>query len=269
MFYCSRHQSQVPANNMRLSLILLTMLILLNLTACGKKGALIYPDMLVPASPAAFSAMQSGNTIKIAFTIPDKDRAGRKVKDIVGVKVFKLESPSGQAPVCRDCTGYTHFKTLFSRIPGDVQIYGNLAVMLDGNVGQGGGYTYKAAAFTGEGVDGEATLPLHVNMQQLPQPPVLKIVPTPTELRLEFTGGTPADKNMLLGYNLYRKQKGGVWSYLPLNTKPLTETVFTDRGLDRREKYLYVVKSIMRSPADQVFESLSSNEVEGVLKDEE
>lgn len=34
------------------------------LTACGKKGALIYPDMLVPAAPSAVSAQQSGTTMK-------------------------------------------------------------------------------------------------------------------------------------------------------------------------------------------------------------
>ena len=248
--------------------ILLLIMISLLLTACGKKGALIYPDMLVPAPPASFRAMQTGDNIKISFGIPDKDRAGRKVKDIAGVKIFKLESPSGQSPACRDCTGYTLFKTFYSEIPGDVQRYGSLAVMLDGNVVQGRGYTYKVVAFTKEGVNGEAAVPQHVTMQQFSQPPVLKIIPTPTELRLEFTG-VVSPGNMLMGYNLYRKHKGDVWPYLPLNARPLTEKVFTDTGLDRRVRYVYVVKSLVRLSNNQIVESSPSNEEEGILKDED
>lgn len=238
------------------------------LTACGKKGALIYPDMLVPASPASFSALQSGDMVKISFAVPDKDRAGRKVMDIAGVKVFKLESPSGQAPVCRDCPGYILFKTFYPEIPGNIQRYGSLAVMLDGNVEKGREYSYKAAAFTKEGIDGEVTAPLHVAMVQPLQPPVLRIISSPTELRLEFTGETGA-AGKLLGYNLYRKQRSDVWPYLPLNAKPVTDTYFADTGLDRRERYLYVVKSVHRLSTGQIIESLPSHEVEAGLKDEE
>lgn len=268
-FLCFLQPLLHPAllNNMR-HIPLLILVPLLLLTACGKKGPLIYPEMLVPEPPASFSAMQSGDNIKISLAIPDKDRAGRKMRDIEGVKVLKLESPSGQVPVCRDCTGYTLFKTFHSDMPGDTQRFGRQAVMLDGNVQQGREYTYKAVAFTKEGMDGETSAPQHVTMQQPSQPPALKIIPTPTELRLEFAGGVSSG-NVLVGYNLYRKQKGEVWPYLPINAKPLTETVFTDTGLDRRVKYLYMVKSLIRLSTNQIVESLPSNEVEGVLKDEE
>lgn len=248
--------------------IALLLMISLLLTACGKKGALIYPDMLVPASPGSFSAMQSGDHVKLSFALPNKDRAGRRVHDIAGAKIFRLESPSGQAPVCRNCTGYELFRTFYPEIPGDARQYGSLVVMLDGNVRQEREYTYKAVAFTRDGIDGEATAPLHVAMAPLPPPPSLRITPTITELRLEFKGGVPAGST-LVGYNLYRKQKGEPWPYLPLNAKPLAAAEFVDTGLDRRETYHYVARSVLRLPTNQTVESLPSNEVEGILKNDE
>lgn len=238
------------------------------LTGCGKKGALIYPDMLVPAPPSPLKVIQSGDNIKISFAIPEKDLAGRKMKDIAGVKMFKLELPSGQYPACPDCAGFTLFKVFYPEIADETQRYGSLAVVLDGGVVQGRGYSYKAAAFTREGLEGKAAVSQHITMQKPSQPPVLRIMSTPTELRLEFAGEVPPGSK-LLGYNLYRKQKGEVWPYLPLNSKPLTQTVFADTGLDRRMIYHYMAKSLIRLPTNEIIESLASNEVEGILKDED
>ena len=83
-------------------------------TACGRKGPLIYPDMLVPAAPAAVTAQQSGSAVKLQFALPDKDRAGRPVKGVAGVKISKRSTEADQKEVCRSCTtDYRLFRTLY------------------------------------------------------------------------------------------------------------------------------------------------------------
>jgi predicted small lipoprotein YifL len=242
--------------------------ILLTLSACGKKGPLIYPDMLVPAAPSDVSAQQSGNNVRLAFTLPTKDRAGRPHTDVAGVKIVKRDSLSGQDPGCTACTSdFTQFKKWFTDIPGDVQTFGKRVVLLDGAVLGGRSYTYKVTAFTKDDLDGAVSVPVTANVVQPPLPPVLRAVSQPTEVTLEFTG-LPLE-GTFMGYSLYRAVKGEQFSYLPHVGSLLKENHFTDMGLERGVVYLYAARTVVKLSSGALVESGLSNEIEGKLKDDE
>lgn len=239
-------------------------------TACGRKGPLIYPDMLVPAAPAAVTALQSGSAVKLLFSLPDKDRAGRPVLGVAGVKISRRAVEADQRDICRSCTAdYRLFRTLYlDHLPADTQRFGNRLILLDSDVRVGNIYSYSIVPFTAEGVEGATSAISDVRIGAPLPAPALKIESYPTEIRLEFSL-PPQIAGRLLGYNLYRRPVTAVRSYEPYNREPLKGSTYVDAGLERGVRYRYSARALMVLPAGDVAESIESQEVEGMLKDDE
>jgi len=240
------------------------------ISACGKKGPLIYPDLLVPAAPSGVSAQQFGNSIKLSFVLPSKDLAGRNFAGLSGVTIIKRDEPAGQSPGCSTCTtDFSLFRKLnLDLLPPDTRRYGNLLVLLDGAVQTGRAYTYRVSAVTADNQDGALSAPVTALMATAPLPPVLQAVSQPTEIQLEFAGVTPGE-GVIAGYNVYRALKGETFPFQPLNREPLADNRFTDVGLERGTTYIYGARTVVKLPSGGSVESGISNEVEGRLKDDE
>lgn len=245
-------------------------LFILLVSGCGKKGALIYPDLLVPAAPTHLSVGQFGPGMKIAFKLPDKDKAGQSLSDLAGVKVFRREMFAAQDTGCSSCANdFKLFKAMYvDHIDASVRLYGRLFVLLDSDVKPDMEYAYKVLVFTRGNVDGESSIPVSVSMVQIPPPPVLQAVSAPTEVKLEFAGLSPLEGG-LAGYNLYRWVKGESLPLIALNKEPLVINSFTDTGLERGVLYIYAVRMVVRLPKGEMVESMLSNEVEAGLRDDE
>jgi predicted small lipoprotein YifL len=253
---------------MRKLIFLLSVMVILN--ACGKKGPLIYPDLLVPAAPAEVAAQQMGASMKLSFVLPSRDRAGRNLTGLAGVKILKRDEPSGQTSVCSTCTAdFALFRILnIEPLPSDVLRSGSLVQLLDGEVQVGRSYSYSVSAYTGDQQTGVASAPVKADMVILPPPPVLQALSQPTEINLEFAGQAP-QVGSIAGYNLYRTAKGEAFSLLPMNREPLSGNSFVDQELERSVTYVYGVRMVVRLPAGGRAESALSNEVEARLKDDE
>ncbi len=239
-------------------------------SGCGRKGPLIYPDMLVPAAPAAVTAQQSGSAVKLQFVIPDKNRAGRPVRDVAGVKISRRTTEADQADVCPSCMNdYRLFQTLYvEHLPANAQRYGNLVVVIDGDVSAGSTYSYSVLPFTTGNVDGASAQTGAVSVVAALPAPLLKIESLPTELKLQIS--LPFQiRGTLLGYNLYRSVVAAAQSYQPLNRKPVENGEYVDSGLDRGVMYRYSARVLIKLKSGTVAESAASNEVEGMLKDDE
>lgn len=239
--------------------------------ACGRRGALLYPDMLIPAAPASVTAQQSGSVVKLQFALPDKDRAGRAVRGVSGVKISRRAAETGQKDVCRSCMAdYTLFSTIYlDHLPGTTQRFGSRLVVLDGDVGAGNSYSYSIVPFTADGVDGSPSAPAEVRVASPAVPaPVLKIESLPTEVRLQITFH-PLIAARMLGYNIYRSPAATPRSYLPLNGEPLKGDEYIDAALERGVKYRYSARALVVRASGDVAESAESDMVEGMLKDDE
>ncbi|HEX9080527.1 MAG TPA: hypothetical protein VF795_13110 [Desulfuromonadaceae bacterium] len=251
--------------------LLLAFLIALSASACGKKGPLIYPDLLVPEAPKEVTLWQSGLGMKFSFFLPQKDRAGRPLTDLAGVKVMKRETIPAQEEVCPACTSaFRLFRTLYVdfRDEGAARRYGNLMVVLDSDVTLARNYTYTIVPFTKDGVDGQGSAPVTATMVEPPPEPSLRVIPTVTDIRLEFGGRTPA-AGTFMGYNIYRAVKGEPLPFLPLNKEPVRGKSYTDSGLDRYLTYRYAARTVVRLPTGEKVESGLSNQEDGALRNEE
>ena len=239
-------------------------------SGCGRKGPLIYPDMLVPAAPAAVSAQQSGSSVKIQFALPDKDRAGRPVQSVAGVKISRRAAETDRKDACRSCmTDYRLFQTIYlDHLPSSTQRFGNRLIVLDSDVTAEYSYSYSIVPFTADGVDGASSPTADVRVTQPLPAPVLKAESLPTEVRLHISS-QPLLAGQLLGYNLYRWSILTARSYQPLNREPLKGSEYIDAGLERGVKYSYSVRAVMVSASGNIAESAESQEVEGMLKDDE
>jgi predicted small lipoprotein YifL len=238
--------------------------------ACGRKGPLIYPDMLVPAAPAAVTARQSGSAVKLQFALPEKDRAGRPVQGVAGVKISKRTTDDARKDVCRSCmTDYRLFRTLYlDLLPTDTQRFGSQLILLDGDVLAGNIYSYSIVPFTADGIDGAASAVADVRVGASLPAPSVTIESFPTEVKL-WLSSQPFSSGHLLGYNLYRTSGTTPRSYQPLNREPLKGSVYVDNTLERGVKYRYSARTVQVLESGGIAESAESQEVEGMLKDDE
>ena len=247
----------------------LIVMVLLSVSGCGKKGPLLYPDMLVPAAVSSLTAIQSGENVKIAFELPEKDLAGRTIRDLAGVTVFKRAESSLQQPDCPTCTDDFHlFRKIYLDLPDTTQIYGKKVVLLDGETSLNAAYSYYVTPFVRDNTTGASSAQVRVRVTQPLFPPVLQALSAPTEIKLEFVAPAPEEGN-LVGYNVYRHAKDEPMSYLPLNKEPLADNVYVDSGLEPKETYFYVVRAVVRMPWGGMAESMPSNEAEGALAEGE
>lgn len=250
--------------------LILLLFCTLVVVACGKKGALIYTDLLVPSAVTSINVRQSGPGVKLSFVLPDKDRAGQSLAGLAGVKVFKREATTGQEPVCNACNDdFRLFKKLYLDILDiNARRYGNLLILLDNDVNTERVYGYKVIPFMKDDLDGETSNTVTVTMIQPPPPPDIKAVSAPTEMKLQFAV-SPGKEEKFMGYNLYRAVKGEVMPYLPINKELITADTFIDNTLKRRVTYIYAARTVVRTPTGALMESALSGEVSGELKDDE
>lgn len=237
---------------------------------CGKKGPLIYPDMMIPAASSAVSVRQSGSAIRLQFLLPDKDRAGRPVPGLSGVKISRKTSDVDDKAVCRACvTGYMLFKTIyFDLLSADVQRYGSNVILIDNDVSQGNLYSYGIVPFTADGADGALSVSAGIKIVPEVAAPTLTVEAQPTEMILKAsTQLLPSER--LVGINFYRRQENGVRSFQPLNNEPYKGDTYVDRALERGVRYVYTARKLIEPEPGVVVESAESRMVAGVLKDDE
>jgi predicted small lipoprotein YifL len=250
---------------MRLRAILL-FIAALALTACGKRGPLIYPDMLVPAPPTAVTARQTGQVMRLSFNLTKKDRAGRDQEDLAGVTIFRRAALAGQEVGCSACTdGYSIIRKLYlEALPENgVRRSGSQMLLLDSDVKVGETYNYTVEPFTAVGVVGQASPPITARMVAPPPAPKLSAVADPIQIELTVIPVSVV-QGTFVGYNLYRAIQGEPFPFLPLNKEPIQGTSYVDsalEGLDRTKSYVYAVRTVARMPDGALVESELSNQL--------
>ncbi|HIJ81678.1 MAG TPA: hypothetical protein HPP76_08220 [Desulfuromonadales bacterium] len=253
----------------RFTLVFMAVVAAFALAACGRRGALIYPDLLVPAAPSSVAVGQSGAGLRLQFTLPKQDRAGRKLMDMTGVIISKRASDPGgfQCPACD--SDFKPFATLYlDALPQGVLRSGDRLLVMDGDVSSGKSYAYRIVPVTKDGREGVSSTSTGLTVVSPLPPPAVSAESLPTEIRILFSsppvpGGNP------VGYNLYRVQGEGIFPLVPLNREPLPDVTYNDSALERKTAYRYQARSVVRLDTGVVLESLPSAEVRGMLKDDE
>ena len=251
---------------MRNCLVLIAIAALL--AACGKRGALIYPDQLTPAATSDVRISQLDTVVKLSFQLPQKNQAGKDLTDLAGVDIYKRSAVSGQPAGCNSCTvDYLLFKKVYLNLP-DSQIVknGGQMILLDGDVRNDRDYSYFMIPFTTGFLAGKPSLPVNIGVTESPLPPKLKVVAQPTEIRIVIS--PTSQQSDTAGYNLYRAEKGQAFTLFPHNKELVKDNKYTDMGLKRGVSYIYAVRTVVKRANGVFAESGFSNQVETSLAEE-
>jgi hypothetical protein len=153
-------------------------------------------------------------------------------------------------------------------LPDDTNRSGNRILYVDGEITAGKRYSYSLVPFTKGGISGPVSTPAVTDVIPALPPPVIQSESFPTEIKLTFAG-KPPEIGSHVGYNLYRTITKGQYPLLPINRETLSTAVYPDSRLQRGVRYYYSARALVKLGSGAVVESLASNEVEGMLKDDE
>lgn len=228
----------------------------------------MYPDMLIPAGVDRLTIQQSGQAATLSFLLPEKDRAGRPLKRIAGVKVFRRaeSSVSAECGSCED--GFSLLRTVYRDRPEQGQIVGRRVVLVDDDVKPGVRYRYAVVVMDGNGDDGARSDTVAATIIDPPVAPGLMVTAGPVEISLAITPSPVSSEYLVVGYNIYRWREQDAVPLTPLNREPISSLTYEDGGLERHQVYCYGVRTLVRTPVGSLVESGMSQRVNTTLKDE-
>jgi len=245
--------------------LLLLILALLTLSACGKKGQLMPPEALVPAEVQNLKVQQSGEELMISWSAPSKEKGGRPLRDLAGFRLFK-RIIAGDGTDCSACPeSWLLLAEVDSANPGTgATKSGSTYIRHERHIPAGQTSQYRLLALSRSGgFSSPATSPL-VKFQSPVPAPGIKGTVLPASVRLEFTFAQPADAK-LAGFNVYRRTDKTEPALLPLNPAPLPGNAWEDTGVEFDRSYRYSATALVVVNGETV-ESRRSEEIDILFK---
>ncbi|MSM39245.1 MAG: fibronectin type III domain-containing protein [Geobacter sp.] len=239
-------------------------LLLLLVAACGRKGALMAPEGLVPARVTDLQALQRGDALQLSWTLPGRQEGGGKLTDLAGFRIMRHEvlPPAQECTECPDA--WKLLKNVDLEYLQGVERAGDRLFVIDGTAKLGTAYQYRITAVNRDGDAGLSSAPVSYRVQPpLPQPR-LTVVPSPTAIRLVCDAGSLPQGKSPAGFTFYRSRKGERLPLIPLTGAMLATPSHDDSGLTRGETYLYAAGIVVDNNG-QLQESPLSATVEAAL----
>jgi hypothetical protein len=239
--------------------LLITGMVLL-LSACGKKGALMPPEALVPGPVRNLNVMQTGQDFRITWRAPVKEEGGRPLKDLSGFQLLRrtVTPEGGECASCPD--SWKLLTKVDLDLPESYKKSGGLFLYFD-MVGKGGDRVqYRVTAFSKSGGTSKpADAPLKKPLQP-PPPPTLVVTLQPASIRVECT--PKGHKNPAsVGFNVYRRSADSAPPLLPSTQEPITGSTWEDQALEYGRSYWYSAAEVTQIEGELV-ESSRSAEIE-------
>jgi len=234
-----------------LSLLIVSLLLVMMTTACGKKGPVRPKLTSQPQAPSEVTLKQQGNLFVLAWTIPAKNEDGSPIEDLQGFRILRLTYDANEAcPTCRDPQEKVAELDLDYPNPG--QRIGQRIYWRDTTILPGSGYRYAIVPLSIGGQVGSMAS-IHLAAQEAPaEPSALQAVAGDTQAQLSWTAPALPAGSQLVGYNLYRRTGQRPFPIVAVNVEPLKETRLTDRGLDNDRTYEYRVSAVTERDGQQL-----------------
>ena len=247
------------------ALLVLTLLLTLVLTACGKKGPVRPLQKPLPAAAQNLTLEQKGERFLLSWELPKKNQDGSELKDLAAFDVLRMEyDPTQDCPECKDTsTLLTHIELDYLR---GATRRGNRLFLWDWGLESGTGYRYTVVPVTEQG---------HTGLAARVEQPAVKAPAAPVgvvakgldqQVRLTWEETVMAGPDCdLLGYNVFRRREAGSFLGAPVNKQLLVSPRFDDFGLENGVTYRYQLRSVAMKGGVTV-ESAPSETVEAVPK---
>jgi predicted small lipoprotein YifL len=244
-------------------LLCLTGLLLL-LAACGRRGALLPPEALVPAPIADLQVAQRGEDFELSWSRPTKTEKGLPLKDLAGFSLFRrvVLPPGEDCPNCPD--SWRPLLGIDLEFPQGVRQAGNRFIVADADLQTGTTYAYQVRSYNLERATSRASNTVRRTAQTPPTPPTLQAVSSPTAIILTISPAPLPAPGSVVGANIYRQKPGEPPPLQPLNPEPVPANTFTDSTVRPGESYRYTARTVARIGGEMV-ESRPSSEVNGQL----
>ena len=253
----------IPHTSRIVTLVLL-LLTVAGLAACGRKGPVRPRLPSLPAAPTDARIAQQGDDFVISWTLPERNQDGAPAEDLRGFHIYRMVYTAADGcPTCRDPEELV--ATIELRRPEPAVRLGKRLYWREAAVAPGTGHAYLVVPVTVGGHEG-AGAGLHRAWQvPPPAPAALQAEPGDRQVRLSWTApATLPEGQLLLGYNLYRRPATGAFPPVPLNGEPLREPHLTDLVGEAGKEAVYRVTTLVRS-GDQLLESAPSPEAAAAL----
>jgi len=229
---------------MKLTTAAIALFTLLAVAGCGKKGPLVYPDMLLPTPPQAVMLDQSGPFLRISFDLPQKDRSGNKLTESLESIILLRKVVDSQS--CGSCLdNYQLMARIDPQHPAPAIRHGSRIVWIDKDVLPGEQryqYRIKVVQKDGEAGSFADTIPAAVGVP--PAAPVVKARPVfggmiVVDISSELPAGTA-----LVGYQIYRAASGDP-ELTPLGGL-VRDLPYTDQTVQLGMTYRYAATQVVR-----------------------
>ncbi|WP_305041966.1 hypothetical protein [Geoalkalibacter sp.] len=233
-------------------------LVLLTLSACGKKGPVRPLSELSPAAPPAFSAVQAGENVLLSWELPRANQDGSPLEDLVGFRIFRLDFAPGDAcPECREESAALVAELDLDYLPAASR-QGERLFWFDTRAAQDSGYLYRLLPVNRKGRPGA---PARAQLLVVAPPPA----PAPPSasghdrlVRLRWEPAVAPHGTRLLGYQLYRRTGEAPFPPAPLTAEPLPATDYEDFAVENGREYRYALRLLLEQDGRPVQSSRST-----------
>jgi len=226
-------------------LVFLFVLLVLTLTACGKRGPVRPLLQALPEAPQDLRVQQQGERFLITFGLPGKNQDDSPLTDLQGFQVYKMKyDPLRECPECRDTS--VLLQSIDLDYLRDVRRVGDRLELWDSGLAPGLGYQYRVVAVNHSGGVGRPALAKRPFFTPPAAPARLTATGHDQMVQLGWLPVTAAGQE-LVGYNLYRRTPEVAFPTDPINRAPIAADRYEEYGLQNGTTYDYAVRSVIRS----------------------
>ena len=219
-------------------------LLILFSPACGKKGPLRMPEMVVPQAVRDLKARAEGNAIILSFGIPVKNTDGSTLTDLRGFKILKSVRKLSEG--CESCP--RKFISLadieYQRAEGLLPVRGEKKEFRDSSVSPGMEYHYKVLSFNADDEFSKESNSAKAYWD-LPPASVQSLTAQAGNGMVNLQWGkvnSLADGSLCrepLLYNCYRTDEGTQFLFAPVNEQPVEATAYQVINLKNDQQYTF------------------------------
>jgi fibronectin type 3 domain-containing protein len=219
--------------------IVLLMTVLLMTVGCGVKKPPVSWESVVPLRIVNLEALPREGHLLLEWSVPKRNTDKSPLTDLAEFKILRSEG----VLIAGECRGCGEKKEVISEIKvGPEEVKGGRMSVRVENQDARKVYVYQVVSINRRGYPGAPSNPISVYWDYPPQVP-------------RMVKGESGDKKVDLswetvegatGYNIYRREEGGVFPLKPLSREPLVESHYTDLNVENDRKYTYSVRAVKR-----------------------
>jgi fibronectin type 3 domain-containing protein len=219
--------------------IVLLMSVLLMVVGCGVKKPPVPWESIVPKRIVDLDALPREGRLLLEWSVPKENTDKSPLTDLSEFKLLRSEG----ALIAGECRGCGNKKEVISGIKVSSQEVkgGKMTVWVEDQEVKKV-YVYEVISINRKGYPSSPSNPVSVYWDSPPQAP--KSVQGEIGNKRVDLSWEPV--NDATGYNIYRREEGGVFALKPLNRESLTLPHYTDLNVENERSYIYSVRAIKR-----------------------